>query len=129
MNINDAKIVLKFEVISDVKIRLHLVSIKPQCMYNPKSGNGYGFCSDDVNKFNVWSQGDFMMDRTQLRLPEINSMKGKSSVTSVCKFKSEENRKEILKKLYSALTKWSNKLDDGNDENRVVLDNEYWYVL
>lgn len=126
IDISKVKMILRFEFIEDNKVKLHIVSIKKDVLYDAKHNNGYNFYSDDINKFSIWSSGEFALDRTQLKLPELKHSRGE--VNSTCKFQDDESRKTILKKLYKSLTKWSNYISDDNIENCVVVDKEYWYV-
>lgn len=126
LNINDVKLILKFQFIGNNKIRLHLVSIKNSCLFNVKKQDGWNFYNDDISKFSVWSSGTLSFDRTQLRLPDTKNIKG--NISTECKFSDDKTRKDVLRKLYNTLTKWSNKMDNENIPNRVVIDDNYWYV-
>ena len=126
LNINDIKMILKFEFINDNKVKLHLVSIKESCLYNDKKQQGWSYYIDDSNKFTIWSTGEFKFNRTELRLPDKRHYKG--NISCVCKFSDDKTRRVILKKLYDTLTKWSNNMDNLKLKNRVIVDDEFWYI-
>lgn len=125
-NTNDAKLILKFEFLSNNKIKVTLVSVKDNILYNASKNIGYNYCSNDNHIFNVWSSGTFLFDSTQMRLPSSALLK--PNIFSVWEFPNDYYAKSTLKNLYSTLTIWANKIDNENYKNRVIVENEYWYV-
>ena len=126
IDMSKLKMILRFEFIEDNKVKLHIVSIDKSILYNAKNNNGYNFFRDDVNNFSIWSSGEFVLYKNQLKLPELTYSSG--NINSTCNYHNDESRKTILNKLYKSLTKWSNFISDDNIENCVIVDKEYWYV-
>lgn len=126
IDISKLKMILRFEFIKDNKVKLHIVSINKNILYDAKNNNGYNFFKDDINNFSIWSSGRFSLSKNQLKLPELIYSSG--NINSTCELPDDETRKTILYKLYTSLTKWSNYISDDNIENCVIVDKEYWYV-
>jgi len=127
LDINDIKLMLKFEFIGENKVKLSLIAAKDKYLFDPKHNTGWNFYKDDKTNFSIWSADDFLFNKSQLRLPNLKNSKG--IISSTCRFQSDLIRKQSIKNMYKCLTKWSNKVSSGNNENSVVVDNEYWYVL
>lgn len=123
VNINEIKLSLKFEFEKENNIKVKIIFVRQEYL---KKDN-FGIYRDYENDFSVWTCGTFLFDERQLRLPDVDNIK--STVTTSFTFKNEEQKKETLKKLYSALHHWSNKNSDFKDAGEVVLDDEYWYVI
>jgi hypothetical protein len=123
ININEVKLSLKFKFISDDTVNIKLFFVQQKCLKKEH----FGIYRDFENDFSVWSYGTFLFDERQLRLPDLKNLKG--DVSTSFKFKNEEQKKITMKKLYSALHYWSNKISDYKDGGEVVLDDEYWYII
>lgn len=126
LNIDDVKLILRFEFLDNNKVKLHLVSIKEKYLYNQKKAQGLNYATNINLKYSIYSSDHFLFDNTLLRLPDCKNLK--TEISSVCNFNNDEIRKSVLNKLYITLTTWSNKVSNGNEKNCVVIDGEYWYV-
>ena len=123
INIADIKLSLKFDFKEENNVEIKIIFVKQDYLKKEK----FGIYRDYANDFSVWIFDTFVFDDRQLRLPNIDNVH--TSFTTKYKFKSEEQKKETLKKLYSALHHWSNKNSDFKEPGEVVLDDEYWYVI
>lgn len=123
---SDLKLIIKFEYLSKNRIKLSLVHVKENILYDSTKGIGYNYSSNNNRIFNIWSSGSLLFDCTQLRLPSSINMK--PNVSSICEFFNEDTTKSTLKNLYTTLTIWSNSISKENLKNRVIVENEYWYV-
>lgn len=123
LNINDIKMTLKFDFQKDNTVQIKILFIKQECL----NKDNFGIYRNYDDDFSVWTMGEFLFDERQLRLPDLKNLKG--DVSTSFKFKNEEQKKITMKKLYSALHYWSNKISDYKDGGEVVLDDEYWYVI
>lgn len=123
VDLSKVKLSLKIDLIDNNAVNIAIIIIKGEIL---KKEN-FGIFRDYDKDFSVWSSSSFLFDYRQLRLPDIKHVGTQLKTHAV--FKDDEQRKVTLEKLYTSLHKWSNKISDYGDEGKVILDEEYWYVL
>lgn len=128
IKMDDVKLTLQFEFIDEGKVKLSLVTIKKDLVYNYEANIGWNYYTNHKyrSKFCIWSTNTFLFDYDQLRLPDSKNLK--NNISTITDFENDETRKKVLNRLFINLTNWSNHIDEKNIDNRVVIDNEYWYV-
>lgn len=126
---NENKLILKFEFISDLKVRVTLVYIDENVLYTYKKSN-YNYCYNKNYSFHITSRGKFCFNKSYLQLPDYKYMKENEgeNISSKCLFLDDETARKTLKRLYTTLNKWANQIDKEDKPNRVVVQNEYWFV-
>lgn len=126
------KIILKFNFLDNITLNITLIYVNDIIL--AKDSDVFVSYYDTDENFLIYSANNSKMSYTSnaLKLPSLNEYEPCQNIE--IKFKTNDEMKRWLKKLYRVLHKWD-KLPNwdkirniSNFNNRVLLNNEFWIL-
>lgn len=126
------KIILKFKFLSDKSVSICLVYVDDVVL--AKEGNVFISHYDTDENFIIYStnNSNFAYTVNALKLPSLNRYE--ACETLEMNFKSNEEMKTWMKKLYKTLHRWDKlpefqkRFRNVNINNKVKMENDFWIL-